>query len=235
MKKLAVLFLILVFSLPMFAQNENEVSSDVPELSEFHDVIYQLWHVGWPEKDTKLLKSLLPEIENGFGKIEKVELKGILQDKKTKWSEGLAELKATVTDYKSAVAKDDTQLLLDAAEKLHTKYEMMVRVVKPMVKEVDAFHQVLYMLYHYYSPEYNFDKIKQAASDMKEKMVDVMKAQLSKRLESRTEKFNSARNELDNAVNAFNDIVAKGDNKEAVIAAVDKVHNKYQELEKVFD
>ncbi|MDQ7816223.1 MAG: hypothetical protein RDU14_04310 [Melioribacteraceae bacterium] len=235
MKKLAVLFLILVFSLPMFAQNENEVSSDVPELSEFHDVIYQLWHVGWPEKDTKLLKSLLPEIENGFGKIEKVELKGILQDKKTKWSEGLAELKATVTDYKSAVAKDDTQLLLDAAEKLHTKYEMMVRVVKPMVKEVDAFHQVLYMLYHYYSPEYNFDKIKQAASDLKEKMVDVMKAQLSKRLESRTEKFNSARNELDNAVNAFNDIVAKGDNKEVVIAAVDKVHNKYQELEKVFD
>ncbi len=235
MKKLLVLFLVVVFSFPMLAQHENEVSSDVPELTEFHDVIYQLWHVGWPEKDIKLLKSLLPEIEKGFEKIEKVELKGILQDKKSKWTVGLADLKACVNDYKSAVEKNDSQLLLDAAEKLHMKYEMMVRVVKPMVKEVDAFHQVLYMLYHYYAPEYNFNKIKEAAGDMKVKMVDVMSAKLSKRLEPRTEKFNSARNELDKAVNEFNDIVAKGDNKEAVVAAVDKVHHLYQELEKVFD
>lgn len=235
MKKIFVLLLIIIFAFPMFAQHENEVSSDVPELSEFHDVIYQLWHVGWPEKDTKLLKSLLPEIEKGLEKIEKVELKGILQDKTAKWSDGLAELKTTVVDYKSAVEKDDTQMLLDAAEKLHTKYEMLVRVVKPMVKEVDAFHQVLYMLYHYYAPEYNFDKIKEAAGEMKAKMVEVMNSKLSKRLEPRTDKFNSARNELDKAVNEFNNVVAKGDNKEAVVAVVDKVHHLYQELEKVFD
>lgn len=235
MKRMLILLLIVVFTIPMFSQQENEVSSDVPELSEFHDVIYQLWHVGWPEKDTKLLKSLLPEIEKGLEKIEKVELKGILQDKKAKWSDGLAELKATVSDYKLAVEKDDTQKILDAAEKLHTKYEMMVRVVKPMVKEVDAFHQVLYMLYHYYAPEYNFDKIKEAAGEMKVKMVNVMSSKLSKRLEPRTEKFNLARNELDEAVNEFNAVVAKGDNKEAVIASVDKVHHLYQKLEKVFD
>lgn len=235
MKKILVLLLVVVFAFPMYAQHENEVSSDVPELSEFHDVIYQLWHVGWPEKDTKLLKSLLPEIEKGLEKIGRVQLKGILQDKAVKWSDGLKELNTTVSDYKSAVEKDDTQMLLDAAEKLHTKYEMLVRVVKPMVKEVDAFHQVLYMLYHYYAPEYNFDKIKEAAGEMKVKMVDVMSSKLSKRLEPRIEKFDFARKELDKAVNEFNDVVAKSDNKEAVVAAVDKVHHLYQELEKVFD
>lgn len=235
MKKLLFLFAVILFLSPVLAQHEHETSSDVPELSEYHDVIYQLWHVGWPEKDVALLKSLLPQIESGFAKLEKVELKGILQDKKAKWNEGLAALKATVKEYKSAASKEDPKPLLDAAEKLHTQYEMLVRVVKPMVKEVDAFHQVLYMLYHYYAPEYNFEKIKSAAAEMKIKMVDVMNSKLSKRLESRTEKYDASRKALNDAVGQLNSVVEKGNNKDAVIAAVDKVHHLYQELEKVFD
>lgn len=234
MKKLAVIFFIFFLTLPVVAQHEHETSSDVPELSEFHEVIYQLWHTAWPEKNISMLKSLLPDIQKGIDKINSVELKGILRDKKPKWEEGLKKLNECVVAYKAAIDKDNTQAILDEAEKLHALYERLVRVVKPMVKEVDVFHQALYMLYHYYSPEYNLTKIKESATELKVKMADVMKAQLSKRLEARTEKFNSARNELDKAVNELNDIAAKG-NKDAIVKAVDKVHNKYQELEKVFD
>lgn len=234
MKKLIVIFLFMFLSFPVLAQHEHETSSDVPELTEFHEVIYQLWHTAWPEKNISMLKSLLPDIQKGIDKINSVELKGILRDKKPKWEEGLKKLNDCVVAYKTAIDKDNTQAILDEAEKLHALYEGLVRVVKPMVKEVDAFHQVLYMLYHYYAPEYNLTKIKEAAAEMKAKMEDVMKAQLSKRLEARTDKFNLSRTELELAVNEFNDVVAKG-NKEAILKSVDKVHNKYQELEKVFD
>lgn len=234
MKKLIVIFLFMFLSFPVLAQHEHETSSDVPELTEFHEVIYQLWHTAWPEKNISMLKSLLPDIQKGIDKINSVELKGILRDKKPKWEEGLKKLNDCVVAYKAAIDKDNTQAILDEAEKLHALYEGLVRVVKPMVKEVDAFHQVLYMLYHYYAPEYNLTKIKEAAAEMKAKMEDVMKAQLSKRLEARTDKFNLSRTELELAVNEFNDVVAKG-NKEAILKSVDKVHNKYQELEKVFD
>lgn len=234
MKKLVIIFFVLFLTFPVLAQHEHETSSDVPELTEFHEVIYQLWHTAWPEKNISMLKSLFPDIQKGIDKINSVELKGILRDKKPKWEEGLKKLNESVASYKSAIDKDNTQAILDEAEKLHALYEGLVRVVKPMVKEVDEFHQVLYMLYHYYAPEYNLAKIKESAAGIKEKMTDVMKAQLSKRLESRTEKFNSARTDLGKAVDELNNVVAKG-NKDAIVKAVDKVHNKYQELEKVFD
>ncbi|MEW6507791.1 MAG: hypothetical protein AB1432_08615 [Bacteroidota bacterium] len=234
MKKLAILFLMLIFTLPVLAQHEHETSSDVPELTEFHQVIYQLWHTAWPEKNIPMLKSLLPDIQEGMEKINKVELTGILRDKKPKWEEVLKKLNDCVDAFKSAIEKDNAKEILDEAEKLHSLYEGLVRVVKPMVKEVDAFHQVLYMLFHYYAPEYNLEKIKESAAEMKNKMTDVMKAQLSKRLESRIEKFNSARSELDKAVNELNESI-ETNNKDQIIKAVDKVHDKYQELEKVFD
>lgn len=234
MKRLAVLFVIFIFVFPVFAQHEHETSSDVPELTELHEVIYQLWHTAWPEKNISMLKSLLPDIQKGIAKINSVELKGILRDKKPKWEEGLKKLNECFTAYKIAIEKDNAQAILDEAEKLHALYEGLVRVVKPMVKEVDAFHQILYMVYHYYAPEYNYDKIKEAAAEMKVKMKDLLNGQLSKRLESRTEKFNSTRNELNTAVNELNEMIAKG-NKENILKSIDNVHTKYQELEKVFD
>jgi len=111
----------------------------------------------------------------------------------------------------------------------------MVRVIRPVLKEVDAFHQVLYMLYHYYLPDYDFEKIKQAALDMKEKMDDLNKAALTKRVEARKDQFEKARNELNDSVIELSTIVTAGDDKDKVSAAVENLHTKYVELEHIFD
>lgn len=231
------LFLIAVLvSLPLFAQDKgHEVSSQVKELTEFHEVIYQIWHTAWPEKDVKLLKSLLPDVEKGFEEIKNAELPGILRDKKTKWEEGVKKFSVCVDEYKNAAVKNDSVSLLNAAENLHSQYEMLVRVIRPVLKEVDAFHQVLYMLYHYYTPNYDFPKIKEASAELTVKMEDLNKAKLSKRMETREEAFNKAKIELEIAVKKLNDTIQEGDNKKAVTSAVDLVHTKYQDLEKVFD
>ncbi len=234
MKK--IFFIAAILSLPLLGQEkDHEINSQVNELTEFHEVIYQIWHTGWPEKNIKFLQSLLPKVETGFTKIKNAELPGILRDKKMKWEEGVKKFGICVDEYKNASVKDDSVGLLNAAEKLHSQYETLVRVIRPVLKEVDAFHQVLYMLYHYYIPEYNFAKIQESAGELLKKMEDLNKAVLSKRIKDREKAFNDARMELEIAVKKFNETVKTGDNKKAVTNASDLVHSKYESLEKIFN
>lgn len=235
MKKLMLLLLVMFVMAPVYAQQEHEVKSEISELTQFHDVIYPIWHSAWPEKNIEMLKSFVPDVEKGYQKIASAKLPGILRDKKVKWEEGVKKFGATVDAYKEASKKDDNQALLDAAEKLHMQYEALVRVVKPVLKEVDAFHQELYLVYHYYSPEYNFEKLKSSAAVLKTKMVDLMNAKLSTKMQPRQEKFDLARTNLNIAVLKLNEIIANGDNKDEITKAVDGMHSKYEELEKVFD
>lgn len=237
MRKYLFIIIAIGFMLPTFAQQEknHEVNSEVKELTEFHDVIYQIWHTGWPQKDIKLLVSLTPDIEKGYDKIRKAELPGILRDKKSKWDDGLKKFRIIVEMYKVAAAKKDSVWILNAVEKLHSQFEALVRIVKPVLKEVDAFHQELYMLYHYNMPEYDYMKVQKSAVVLKEKMNDLMKAQLSDRMKTKKDAFEKCRTELNTAVDKLNEIAVKGDDKTVINAAVDAVHSKYQELEKVFD
>lgn len=237
MKKYLALILLLAFAFPMAAQQEknHDVSSQVKELTEFHDVIYQIWHTAWPEKNINLLKSFSAPVEKGFEKIVKAELPGILRDKKGKWEDGLKKFGASVEVYKDAASKNDSVALMNAAEKLHSQYEMLVRVIKPVMKEVDEFHKVLYLLYHYYMPENNSAKIKEAAVSLADKMEMLNKAPLTARLKAREEQFNKARAELGVSVENLNNEIKGGKGKDAVNKAVDALHTKYMELEKVFD
>jgi len=58
---------------------------------------------------------------------------------------------------------------------------------------------------------------------------------LPSRLKSKEESFNKIRIDLTAAVDKLNQVVKAGNNKKAVDQAVDGVHAKYQELEKIFD
>jgi len=227
--------LVFVLAVPLMAQEKHEVNSEVKELSEFHDVIYKIWHTAWPEKNIQMLKELLPDVEKSYAKVKDAKLPGILRDKKGKWDEGLAKFGVSVGAYKDAAGKDNGQALLDAAEKMHADYEGLVRVVKPVLKEVDAFHQELYVMYHYYSPNFELEKIKSSAVVLKSKMDAMMSAKLSKRLEPRQEKFDAARKGLMEAVVNLNEVVAKSTDKKVITDAVDGMHTKYADLEKVFD
>jgi len=237
MKKCIFIIITIAFMLPIYAQQEknHEVNSEIKELTEFHDVIYQIWHTGWPEKDINFLVSLAPEVEKGYDKVKKVELSGILRDKKSKWDDGLKKFRINVEMYKGTAAKKDSVGLLNAAEKLHSQYEALVRIVKPVLKEVDAFHQELYMLYHYNMPNYDYLKVQRSAIVLKAKMKDLMNAQLSERMSNKKDLFEKCKGELNVAVDSFNEVMLKGNDKSAINTAVDALHSKYQELEKVFD
>jgi len=210
-----------------------ELSAEVPALSEFHNVIYPLWHTAWPEKNIGMLVELLPEIEKRSADVLNATLPGILREKQSPWNEKIKELKRIVEEYRAAAVPIDSQKLLGAAERLHTIYEKLVRTIRPAVKELDAFHSVLYMLYHYYLPEWKFEQIKASVTELKVKMDLLNKAQLSKRQESKKEAFAAALAKLDATVKELEPAVTGGE-KKVISEKIEAMHMQYQAVDAVF-
>lgn len=232
-KRSAIIFALIVL-VSGFAAFAQETESSVPELEAFHEIIYPIWHTAYPEKDISALKGFVPEVNKLAGKIFEAKLPGILRDKEAKWQAGLAEFKKSIEAYNAAAKGADDQALLDAAEVLHARYEMLVRTIRPVLKEMDDFHKVLYVVFHKSLPEKMFAEIKAMSGDLKSKAEAVTKATLSKRMEAKSAAFQAASTDLLKAAIEL-ETACRGDDDAAIESAVLTLHTKYQALEKIFD
>jgi hypothetical protein len=229
-----ILLISIVYTAGARASQTEETESKVPELTAFHEIIYPIWHTAYPEKDYKALRSYVPEINRLAKDLYEASLPGILRDKKTKWENGIEELKKVVEEYNKAAAAEDDQALLNAAEELHSKFEMMVRIIRPVLQEVDEFHKVLYVVYHKYLPNKEYDSIRSVANDLVQKAEAITKTSLPKRLESKAEDFAVAAQGLYAASKSLAETCQQGDG-ESIEKAIEHLHTKYQNLEKIFD
>jgi hypothetical protein len=218
-------------SVPALAQ---ETEGAVPELAAFHEVIYPIWHTAYPDKDIAMLKSLVPQVNELAEKVFAAKLPGILRDKQAKYDAGLAEFRASVEGYNAAAKGADDKAMLDAAEVLHARYEKLVRLLQPVLKEMEDFHKVLYVVFHKDLPDKKWDNVRAAAPDLKVKAEAVTQAKLSTRLQAKAESFNAAAAELVKAASALAALGPKADGA-AIEKAVLTLHTRYQELEKIFD
>jgi hypothetical protein len=231
---LIIFLLSLGFVLVAEQMPDRETESTVPELIDFHDIIYPIWHTAFPAKDYKALRGFVAEINAQAAKINAAVLPGILREKKQAWDSGLAEFNLAVAAYGKAAAGTDDQALLDAAELLHMRFEMQVRAIRPVAKEVDAYHKILYVVYHKYLPEKKYAEIGNVAADMVAKAEAVTKAELSPRLAAKTEVFQAAAAKL-LAETKLLEAAGKTCQEKEIVSLVNKVHTAYVALEKVFD
>jgi hypothetical protein len=162
-------------------------------------------------------------------------LPGILRDKADKWEKGIKEMGGIIDTYKAAAEKEDVQPLLDAAEALHSKFEEMVRLIRPVSKEVDLFHQELYKIYHYYMPDYDYDKIKLSVADLRDLAGNLENAKLPGRLKDKETEFHKGIKVLQGKVEDLFDTVGRGNNQAEIEKAIESMHTAYQDLEGIFD
>ncbi len=219
---------------PQTVISQEETTASVPALSDLHEVVYPLWHTAFPEKDSAMVKELLPQVDSLFEKLEQAELPGILRDKTDRWDEGMTTLKNTIDELHKAVDADNTEDILSQVEAFHSAYERLVRLIRPVVSELEAFHQELYKLYHYHMPNYELELIRSDVAAMVEKMVPLKTAKLSTRLESRQEDFLAAVANLETELKTLAEAV-KTSKKKVISDAVEKVHTAYQNTEKIFN
>ena len=233
--------LLLLFLIPFFSASaqisdphSQEIDASVPALSGFHEVIYQIWHTAWPEKNVSILVDVLPQVQLYSDSLTRAELPGILRDKQAAWDQEIAALQTIVNHYAAATSPLDSVKLLDAAERLHAQYETLVRTIRPVTKEIDQFHQVLYMIYHHYWPNKDQDKLVSSVASLKEKMTALNNAQLPDRFKSKREAYGTARASLSQALEM---LVASdaASNPEKFGSDLERVHSRYQALEQVFE
>ena len=212
----------------------EEIKAHIQVLSDFHEVIFQIWHTAWPEKNITMLSDLLPQVRHYSDTLSRVTLPGILRDKQDAWNKGTASLQDIVAQYEAASASMDSAKLLDAAEHLHSQFEALVRIIRPITKELDQFHQVLYMIYHHYWPERDLEELVPTVAALKERMVALSESQLPDRLNRKKEPFDAARSNLARAVDELTASDAK-EKPEKFASDLETVHSEYQALERVFE
>ena len=231
-----VIVLLIIISVPLFSQGKidsTEIKAEVPALYEFHDVVYPIWHVAYPSKDYAALRSYVDDIEKGAQKIYDAQLPGILRDKLEMWNKGVDEFKIAVEEYKKIAAEKDDEMLLKAAENLHTKYESLVRIIHPVLPELDQFHQVLYMIYHKYLPQEDYKQLYMVSDDLVNKAEVLSKVELKTNDEKMEKNFVNYTTQLVHATEKLKEQL-KSSNYEMVKFGVEDVHRIYQKIESLF-
>jgi hypothetical protein len=240
MKNLALLFIVSILSGFYIIQaqqddHSSEISSSVPELFDFHEVVYPLWHTAYPNKDYALFKQLLPEVNAGVEKIYAAKLPGILRDKEKEWNDGLDKLRASVADYNRACEENNETGMLTSAEELHSNFEMLVRIVKPVTKEVDEFHKVLYMIYHHYGPNKNTEELSKAIDDLYLRADELKNCVLPKWATDKKDDFIKAADELYTSTKELKELKDSKADEKQIDDGIEKVHSNYQKLEALFE
>ncbi|HSD62688.1 MAG TPA: hypothetical protein VLB50_02785 [Ignavibacteriaceae bacterium] len=232
-----VIVLLLFASFPLIAQttfDSTEVQAEVPALNDFHDVIYPIWHVAYPSKDYTALRNYAEDVNKASQKIYEAKLPGILQDKQEMWDKGVDEFKIATEEYKKIAAGNDDEMLLKAAENLHSKFESLVKIVHPVISELDQFHQVLYMIYHKYLPQENYQQIYNESDQLVNKATALSKVKLRKNDPEMQKKFDTYSLQLIHATEKLREQL-KSNNNEMVKYGVEDVHSIYQEIEGLFN
>ena len=109
-----------------------------------------------------------------------------------------------------------------------------LRVIRPALREFDAFHVVLYQLYHYDLPSDDLAAMRKTIERMKEPMAALDAAKVPPRLAKKEKEFVSARADLSKAVAAL-EKAAQTDDLARVKAAVEEVHDRYEMATAVCD
>ncbi len=235
-KIFTVVFLFTLISVPLFSQtslDSAEIKAEIPALDDFHDVIYPIWHVAYPQKDYAALRSYVDDIDTGAQHIYNAKLPGILRDKEEMWAKGVDEFKVAVEEYKKIANEKDDEMLLKAAENLHSKYESLVHIINPVLPELDRFHQVLYMIYHKYLPQENYQQIYTNSDELVKRAEALTKAKLRTDDDKLQKKFDDYSTQLVHSCEKLREQL-KSNNYEMVKFGVEDVHRLYQKIESLF-
>jgi hypothetical protein len=225
---IAVLFVALnITGMAAYSQEPGETDASVPALSAFHEVIYKIWHEAWPKKNTALLQTLQPDVEKGIAAVASARLPGILRDKKAAWDEGVRNLRAAGADYKAATAAKDDAKAYGGCRSPAQPLRVSHAHDPPPLAELDAFHEVLYMLYHHYLPKFDRAQIRKSAVELKKKMEALNQAVLPESRKDKDPEFRRKRAQLAQSVAALDSVVQSAAEK-AIKEAVEKVHSDYQ-------
>ena len=113
----------------------------------------------------------------------------------------------------------------------------MNRVIRPVIKEIDDYHQTLYIFYHKLYPDGKFDEIAGLTGDLVTKAKAIMnypRERLQQRLGDHITRFDAAAKQLFNAIISLKEAL-NGDDPKKKNEAIESLHTAYQDFDAVFN
>jgi hypothetical protein len=106
--------------------------------------------------------------------------------------------------------------------------------VWPKTKELDAYHQVLYQIVHYYAPAKDAAKVREASLQLAERCGALTAAPLPQWAKEKEATLRAGFQALCQETEAFKE-AARGGDFAATEHALEKAHDQYQAVEKLFE
>jgi hypothetical protein len=125
--------------------------------------------------------------------------------------------------------------MLSSAEELHSDFEMLVRIIKPVTKEVDEFHKVLYMIYHDYWPNKKMEELSKAVDDLEMRAGELANCVLPKWASEKAEPFGEQSQRLYESTKTLKSLKDSKADIADLGKAIEDVHTNYVNLEALFD
>lgn len=211
-----------------------ELKAEVPALNALHEVVFDLWHTAWKNRDVAHMKKMLPEVEQRAAAVTAAKLPGILRDRQNEWKAGVTALNQALDRYRKAAAAGTEKPLLDAVEAFHTRFEDLVRIIRPVMPELQDYHVVLYRIYHYDLPQKDFATLAQDSGELEQRCGALAAASVPKRFAAIGDRLAEEVARLCAATAGLH-TAAAGDDHDAVATAVETVHSQYQTVEGLFE
>lgn len=238
MKNILFSLIFIIFTVSLFSQqidSTDEVVSTVPELDALHEVVHQMWHDAYPNKDVNMLKDLLPLMQTSVEKIYKVELPPLLNESKDRWNQNVEKLRGSSEKYKRAIEENDEDKLLEATGEIHSEYEMFVRIVTPVTKEIGEFHKMLFRIYDNYLPNDNTDKLNSAIDDLVILADSLMNSKLPKWAADKNDEFVLSADNLYNSTLDLQELKDSDAGKKQIENGVEVVDVNFKKLVALFE
>jgi hypothetical protein len=125
--------------------------------------------------------------------------------------------------------------MLSSAEELHSNFEMLVRIIRPVTKEVDEFHKVLYMIYHHYWPNNNKEEFSRAVDDLQLRAEELNTCVLPNWAADKAEVIKEQSQKLFNSTSTLKKLKDNSADDSEIDNAIESVHNEYMALETLFN
>ncbi len=225
-RRLLAGLLVCMLAAPSIRAQEADTLARLPVLERFHGIIYTLWHDAWPARDVRVLAGLTPGIRRYSDSLSALKLPGIMRERESSWMEQISLLRETVEKYAGAASPLDSARLLRAAELLHARYEGLVRAVRPPLRELEAFHRVLYVLYHHPPQASDTARLASLLEEIRQRMSALERAVLPQRLKAKESAFLEAREALSASVAGLGSM-RTGASAKSVKERMEQVHAEY--------
>lgn len=234
--RLAVILAALICLAAVVQAEENEScgSPKFVEMSDFHEVLYKIWHEQYPEDDWQGVRATAPELAARMKLLAEAEIPEVFKYRSADIIKARDTLGKVVADIDQAAKADDDQKLKTAVKELHDAYHGLVVELHSRPGEVDQLHTVIALMWHEDYPDKNFASLKTRMDSFNGSLNALLSLKLGKRYSVDPVKYDEAQSALKEQGAALQAAVAAGD-QDAAWSALDKFHEAFRSLNLLFE